>query len=278
LTLAEIYLSQNDLSEVKRCADRIREWLDTERDVSRAHNIELWQSYYQLLVHYYRARGDDANAWISNDSLERKKQIAEEEYNLQQLYNAGQQIKQRELDEERARSEAYRRNLLTAAAFVAVMLILLLLIMYHNRRIAEKNRAIVRQIRELQKQQERTEQEGFIPDSRRNQFCVTLRNLLLKDKIYRTPTLTRDRLATQLGVNKDLFHDLFRSCFEMPFNEYINALRLKDAIVLLEQSDCTVDEISEKTGFGTVRTFQRQFQNKYNMSPKQYRKACISSK
>ena len=274
LMLADIYMKQHNLPEVKRYADMARTWLNTELDVSRAHNIGLWQKYYQTLTDYYRANGDHANAWLSNDTLESKKRIAEEEYNRQQLHNAEQQLKQEELEAEQARSRAYRRNLLTASGFLAVMILFLFLILYHNRQIAKKNTAIVRQIQELQKQQEISEQQDIsIPDSRYNRLCIQLRNLMLKDKIYLDPSLTRDNLAQQLDVKKDLFTDIFRSCFGLTFNEYINSQRLKEAIVLLEHSEYTIEKISQKTGFGTVRTFERQFQNKYNMSPKAYRKA-----
>jgi AraC-like DNA-binding protein len=40
---------------------------------------------------------------------------------------------------------------------------------------------------------------------------------------------------------------------------------------MLEGSDVSIAEISEKVGFGTPRTFQRQFTAKYNISPKDYR-------
>ncbi|MFC4672571.1 helix-turn-helix domain-containing protein [Dysgonomonas termitidis] len=49
-------------------------------------------------------------------------------------------------------------------------------------------------------------------------------------------------------------------------------LRLKESVILLEQSDLTIEEIAEKVGFGTVRTFQRQFMAMYNTSPTDYRK------
>jgi len=60
-------------------------------------------------------------------------------------------------------------------------------------------------------------------------------------------------------------------CFKVTFSDYVNFLRLKDAVQLLEQSDLSIEEISDITGFGTVRTFRRQFNDKYNMAPKDYR-------
>lgn len=67
-----------------------------------------------------------------------------------------------------------------------------------------------------------------------------------------------------------LFTDAFQYCFDMSFSEYINTLRLKEAVQLLENPSITIDTISERTGFGTIRSFQRQFRAKYNMSPKEF--------
>ncbi|GHT10356.1 hypothetical protein FACS189432_06840 [Bacteroidia bacterium] len=41
LLLAEIYMMKNKLSAVKHYAGKAREWLDTERDVSRAQHWAL---------------------------------------------------------------------------------------------------------------------------------------------------------------------------------------------------------------------------------------------
>jgi AraC-like DNA-binding protein len=112
----------------------------------------------------------------------------------------------------------------------------------------------------------------FCPESRRDKLCLAIRDLLLKDKIYRNPTLNRDIMVERLGTNKNLFIEAFQHCFNMPLADYINELRLNDAITLLEQSDLSIEELSEKAGFGSDRTFRRQFQDKYNMSPQNYRK------
>jgi AraC-like DNA-binding protein len=114
--------------------------------------------------------------------------------------------------------------------------------------------------------------DGFCPESRHDKLCLAISDLLLKDRIYRNPTLTRDNLVERLGTNKDLFIDAFQHCFDMSFPDCINKLRLEDSVILLEQSDLSMEEISGKVGFGTDRTFRRRFQGKYNMSPKDYRK------
>jgi len=291
IELSNIYLQKNNLPEVWRYAGKTLEWLNVERHVSRSHNISLWRSYYRVMLHYYRAVGDNASAWIYNDSLDYVRRIVDEELNLQQVHNAEQQIIQEDLKAEQMRSLAYRRNLIIAAVFTTIVLILLLLIIRHNRMIAKKNIVIVRQTQALQKEfeetkrkllsqthfeQERDNTDASFSDARYNQLCENLRNLILIDKVYLTTTLTRDELAKQLGINIKLLSSLFLSCFGTSYHETIHSLRLNDAVILLQQTNDTILTISEKTGFGTIRSFQRQFQNKYKMSPVEYRNSSLS--
>lgn len=116
----------------------------------------------------------------------------------------------------------------------------------------------------------------------KDKFCIAIKDIFTKEKIYRSPTLNRNALMKRMNMNKHTFIKSFQYCFGMPFRECINRFRLKESIVLLEHSDLLIEKISEKVGFGTVRTFQRQFMTMYNISPKNYRKmrqdkACTNS-
>jgi AraC-like DNA-binding protein len=148
---------------------------------------------------------------------------------------------------------------------------------------------VICQIKELQKQYETAQREliekiqfrenhnetgAIFYDRQYDQRCQNLCSLILKDKIYLTPSLTRKDLARRLGVNIKRLSALFISCFGTSFNECINSFRLNDAIVLLQKTDHSILEISEKTGFGTIRSFQRRFQHKYGMTPNEFRHAC----
>ncbi|KAA6351926.1 HTH-type transcriptional activator RhaS [termite gut metagenome] len=178
------------------------------------------------------------------------------------------------------------------------LLCLLLLLgggIYYSLKLKIKNQAIVKQIKELQEQIKLQEQkipnkslpEGNVefvpenednpcPDTRKDKLCIKLRDMLHKDRLYRDPNLTRDGIITRLGTNKSLFIEAFKYCFETSFPVYINSLRLKDAIPLLDDSDLTLEEIAERVGFGTLRTFQRQFRMEYSMSITNYRKLTKS--
>jgi AraC-like DNA-binding protein/Tfp pilus assembly protein PilF len=195
---------------------------------------------------------------------------------------------QYEVDKLEMQKAQNHRNFLFALGGVVLLLIIVVIIFINRQKIHRKNKTLVLQIRELQELQQIKENEllqkitfetpetdikELCPESRKNKICLKLRDLLLKDKIYRDEKLTRETLTSQLGVNRHDLDDAFQLCFGMYYTKYINLLRLKDAVAMLEQSDLSIIEISEKAGFGTLRTFQRQFTAQYNMSPKDYRAA-----
>lgn len=105
----------------------------------------------------------------------------------------------------------------------------------------------------------------------KDNFCITIRQIFIKEKAYRDSTLTRETLMKRMNIGKSIFIKRFQYCFGMSLRECVNGLRLKESIVLLEQSDLSIGKIAQKVGFGTVRTFQRQFMTVYSMPPKDYR-------
>ena len=196
-----------------------------------------------------------------------------------------------ELNKYISEKERQRLYLYFSFGLCIILIITLLIWIYFSRKISLKNRTLAQQIKELIAQQEikeneilskttfinsedkisETTEDGFCPETRKDKLCLAIRDVILKEKIYRNPAITRDQIIEKLGTNKELFIEAFAYCFKMPFNDYINTLRLKDSVILLQQSDLSIEVISEKVGFGTVRTFQRQFNEKYNMTPKDYR-------
>ncbi len=194
---------------------------------------------------------------------------------------------QYEVDRHIAEKERTRLNYYFALGGCCLLGVALGIWIYYSRKVTKKNRTLARQIKEMMIQQEAIEKEimnkttfvpigevdgDICPDTRLDQLCIAIREAILADKLYLNPTITRDDVIARLGTNKNLFIEAFQQCFGMSFNEFINNLRLKNALILLEKSDLSIVEISERSGFGTVRTFRRQFHDKYGMSPADYRK------
>lgn len=96
------------------------------------------------------------------------------------------------------------------------------------------------------------------------------RLLLYINENYREP-LTRSEIARAVGYNESYISHLFAEGLGTTLKDYITSLRLKDARVLLTDTDMTVSQISISLGFGSIRSFNRTFLNQFGISPITYR-------
>ena len=81
-----------------------------------------------------------------------------------------------------------------------------------------------------------------------------------------------DRLADMVGINENKLKIGFRELFEISPYKYLVKLRLEKARELLEESDDTVQEISDKVGFESYNGLSVAFKSAFQLSPTQYRK------
>ena len=84
--------------------------------------------------------------------------------------------------------------------------------------------------------------------------------------------LTLSKMAHDLGISQSSLSRVFSGTFHTNFNRYLNEARLDYACSLLLHSDHTILDICIRTGFDSQRTFNRVFQERYHMSPREYRK------
>lgn len=64
----------------------------------------------------------------------------------------------------------------------------------------------------------------------------------------------------------------FGLIFGKNINSYIHSVRITHAVRILEESDVSITELSAVVGYSSVNTFLRQFREKMNISPLQYKK------
>lgn len=64
----------------------------------------------------------------------------------------------------------------------------------------------------------------------------------------------------------------FRQIWGKNINRYINSVRITNAVRILDKSDISITELAEMVGYENVNTFLRQFKEKMDVSPLQYRK------
>lgn len=79
-------------------------------------------------------------------------------------------------------------------------------------------------------------------------------------------------LAEALSISRSSVSHIFSQRIGMNFCDYVNSLRLTDALSLLRNKNFSVTEVAERCGFGTIRTFNRAFLKQYGVPPTQYRR------
>ena len=82
--------------------------------------------------------------------------------------------------------------------------------------------------------------------------------------------ITLAELAEQAGFSAEHFSRVFRRETGVNYITYLNNLRMKHAVQLLEQTDCKVYEIAEKVGFSSLSYFSTAFKKKFGKNPYEY--------
>ncbi len=92
------------------------------------------------------------------------------------------------------------------------------------------------------------------------------------DHNYQKP-LKLETLAPLFGYNSSYLGKLFTQKRGISFNNYLDEIRVAQAIRLLEETPLKVYEISAQVGYKNVDYFHQKFKKLKNMSPAEYRKS-----
>ncbi len=85
--------------------------------------------------------------------------------------------------------------------------------------------------------------------------------------------ITVKEAAMLINYSASYFSKLFRQLTGTSFTQYLKEYRLEIAADKLINTDKTITEISEETGFCNLPYFTRSFQQKYGATPNNYRKS-----
>ena len=96
--------------------------------------------------------------------------------------------------------------------------------------------------------------------------------LLIFLEEHYTEDLSLELLSKEFGVSRFTLSRLFTDKLHTTFPFYVNSKRLDYACNLLRTTDLSVTQIALDAGFGSSRTFFREFSHAYNTTPREYRK------
>ncbi|GLX71007.1 hypothetical protein MU1_53550 [Paenibacillus glycanilyticus] len=97
------------------------------------------------------------------------------------------------------------------------------------------------------------------------------RTLVYLHHHFREP-LTLAKVADYAGLSATYFSECFSKQVGLPYQIYLQQLRLQFAKSLLASTELTITEVCFAAGFNTVPHFERVFKQTYRQTPSGYRK------
>jgi len=85
--------------------------------------------------------------------------------------------------------------------------------------------------------------------------------------------LNMDELASQVGLSRSRFYDLFQICTGFSPRAYLDMLCVETAISRLSSGQGKIAEVSAELGFSAQSNFTRFFLNQVGVPPSEYRRA-----
>jgi AraC-like DNA-binding protein len=300
---ASVLLCLKHIPEARRLIDSCTKMM--RHDISPV----LYMPYYEALMTYYEATADYDKALLLCDKmidrfrnnykpLQRQYMLAKAEL----LMNAGrkeeaaqayQDFEKFDADFERMRitndiqemdvqyhvhklemqNERWHYYMVFLIAGIVVLIIAICVTVLSYLRTKRKNKIIVERLDDMRlfiHNKYNDESEGHHSDG--NDIVSRFKDYVEMDEHLRNCDLKVSQIASDLGVNINVMTKNLRSATGLLPTEYIVKIRLEVARNrLIAQMNEPVQTVAYSCGYNTLRTFQRQFNNAYGMSPSAYR-------
>lgn len=117
-----------------------------------------------------------------------------------------------------------------------------------------------------QETQDAKNEKVSLRDKTKKRLEETIENVCVERRLYLNPDLTINDLAKEVNTNRTYISKYF-SEHHTTFLKYINDLRAEFAMYQLKNTNHSISEIMEDSGFRHTETFKRAFQSRYNCLP-----------
>lgn len=94
------------------------------------------------------------------------------------------------------------------------------------------------------------------------------------DENYQDNSLSLTQIGAAFNISDSYVSLIFKDYFGVKFSAYVEEIRISRASALLAESDMTVREIAEQTGYSSEQSFRRAFKHARGVSPKDARDAA----
>ena len=100
------------------------------------------------------------------------------------------------------------------------------------------------------------------------QLLTRLRQVI--DQHMADPDFSIELLATSMNMSHSALYKRLKTMTGMSLVEFINDYKIFKAVQLFQQGETSVEQVSERCGFGDPKNFRSMFKRKMHMTPKQY--------
>lgn len=109
-----------------------------------------------------------------------------------------------------------------------------------------------------------------------NKDVEKLKTVLLRIERDYDKKLTVEQMAEECGYSASHFMRWFKDMTGSGFAGYLIEYRLSKAALALRDTNDTILDISERTGFDNLSNFNRLFKKKFDMTPSRFRRQSIA--
>ncbi|MFK7881463.1 helix-turn-helix transcriptional regulator [Roseobacter sp.] len=104
-----------------------------------------------------------------------------------------------------------------------------------------------------------------------DRYAARLESRMVKGQLWRDHGLNLSSLASAISISPIHLSEVLNTKLSMPFYDYVNQCRIRDACDLLVKTDDTIIEISETVGFNAKSTFNTSFKKVTDLTPSGWR-------
>lgn len=112
---------------------------------------------------------------------------------------------------------------------------------------------------------------GVLIKSEDQMIVEQLNSLFETEKLYQDAAIGRAELAQELKIGEANLSRIVNTHYGKTIPQILNEYRVKDAQKLLKDTDASIQNVFEESGFNSITTFNRVFKELTSESPTEYR-------
>lgn len=113
----------------------------------------------------------------------------------------------------------------------------------------------------------------FEPKQDSNKLIASIQQYIVQN--YSDSELSLKKISDEFGISESYFSYLFKAETRKNFSEYLEELRMREAMRLVKETDIALSELYLSLGYNNPNSFRRAFKKVHGVSPKVIRDAAM---